>query len=341
MKQNNTNFDNLIPTYLLNSNQYSICIINLEGNYTFVNKYFKDKYEFDDEFVGKPFSVTIHPDDISVCNAAAVECLINHDKIVPVRIRKPVACKINEYYWTTWEFSAFKNENNQLLGIFCIGSDITENEMNIIAKERYLYELIQSENKLKAILDSSTSSNLLISPDYKILSFNKATYYFIKSVYQREIKKGDSIHLYVLPDTKKEFDSDFQKALNGEYIETEKELFFQNGESIWAKVNYAPVYDNQNKLIGVSFNSLNITEQKKALLKIKLQNELLKDIAWQQSHEVRSPVATILGLVNLLQGDKNASIEDIELYLKYLHTAAEHLDKIIHDIVGKINYLDA
>jgi len=62
---------------------------------------------------------------------------------------------------------------------------------------------------------------------------------------------------------------------------------------------------------------------------------MLKEIAWIQSHKVRGPVASILGLTELIQVETlNNSNREIFDYIKQ---ATIDLDKVIKDIVGKTN----
>ncbi|WP_338763082.1 PAS domain-containing protein [Bernardetia sp. ABR2-2B] len=78
-----------------------------------------------------------------------------------------------------------------------------------------------------------------------------------------------------------------------------------------------------------------ITNQKQKEIRIQKQNERLKEIAWQQSHEVRRPVATILGLINLIKMEE--SHEYVLSYLNYLQYEVKLLDEIIHKIVDATN----
>ena len=62
--------------------------------------------------------------------------------------------------------------------------------------------------------------------------------------------------------------------------------------------------------------------------------KILSEIANAQSHEVRAPLARILGLVNLF--DKNDSKSDINKdVIKYIHVSALELDLVIKKIVDK------
>lgn len=78
-----------------------------------------------------------------------------------------------------------------------------------------------------------------------------------------------------------------------------------------------------------------VTIQKKQLLEIKKQNEKLQEIAWIQSHRVRGPLASIMGLVDLFEMDK-AGPANTEI-INYIRTAALQLDMVVHDIVAKSN----
>ncbi|HEY1031244.1 MAG TPA: hypothetical protein VGD89_05690 [Flavipsychrobacter sp.] len=77
-----------------------------------------------------------------------------------------------------------------------------------------------------------------------------------------------------------------------------------------------------------------VTEQRLYIQKIQLQNQKLKDIAWIQSHKVRSPVATIMGLIQLFN-KQNAADPINEQVLEGIMEAAENLDEVIKEINGK------
>lgn len=72
---------------------------------------------------------------------------------------------------------------------------------------------------------------------------------------------------------------------------------------------------------------------------ISEQGKTLKQIAWQQSHIVRAPVAKIIGLLAIMN-DRNFSLsepEKIMLY-GYINDSAVELDKIIREMVKQVNH---
>lgn len=86
---------------------------------------------------------------------------------------------------------------------------------------------------------------------------------------------------------------------------------------------------NPINMIGAmqDINALKIRE-----LSIIQQNEKLKEIAQISSHELRRPVTSILGLVNLFEKEHSASNAQVVEYLGY---ATKELDEVIHTIVAK------
>jgi tetratricopeptide (TPR) repeat protein len=80
-------------------------------------------------------------------------------------------------------------------------------------------------------------------------------------------------------------------------------------------------------------------ERKKHIERIRAQKTVLKDIAYIQSHEVRGPVSTILGLTQLFNYDDPADPTNKEL-MEGVSTVAQRLDKIVTEVVNKENKLN-
>lgn len=196
-------------------------------------------------------------------------------------------------------------------------------------------ELESSERKLLAILNSSTDSNIFISPEYKIINYNKSAEESIKLSHKIQIQTGEDFRKYLLNGMEYSFLESFKEALRGEIVGKETQMKI-NQKLVWFKLRYFPVYDHSRQIIGVSFNITNINERKRAEMKIKEQLNILNDIAWQQSHLVRSPVANIIGFTQmLLNKEYNLSEEEQIDFIKQLEEEAKRLDKIIKGIVEK------
>ena len=73
-------------------------------------------------------------------------------------------------------------------------------------------------------------------------------------------------------------------------------------------------------------------EKRRHLRHIKVQENVLKDIAHVQAHDVRGSVATLLGLAKLFNQDDPADPANQEL-MQDVITVTERLDKIIKEVV--------
>lgn len=77
-----------------------------------------------------------------------------------------------------------------------------------------------------------------------------------------------------------------------------------------------------------------ITQLKKHMKAIEIQNQKLKEIAWTQSHVVRAPLARLMGLVMLMKKN-DFSQKSMDEYLTLIEFSANELDSIIRDITEK------
>ena len=96
---------------------------------------------------------------------------------------------------------------------------------------------------------------------------------------------------------------------------------------------FDPAFNDDNEIIGVSYLIRNITERRLKEQKIIAQNKSLLDIAHIHAHEFRAPLATIMGLMNLIKAENYVAPV---AYFEYLEQAANQLDgtirRIVHDI---------
>lgn len=75
-----------------------------------------------------------------------------------------------------------------------------------------------------------------------------------------------------------------------------------------------------------------LVEKKRSDKKLKIQNEKLLEIAFLQSHQVRAPIAQILGLYNLFNFNDYSDPMNAEIFDKMKDTA-KSLDNVVREIV--------
>jgi GAF domain-containing protein len=73
---------------------------------------------------------------------------------------------------------------------------------------------------------------------------------------------------------------------------------------------------------------------------LRAQNNKLMEIASMQSHQVRSPIANIQGLINLFNVDNPSDPMNAQIITR-LRSAADVFDKVIREIVQSTNEIDS
>ena len=90
------------------------------------------------------------------------------------------------------------------------------------------------------------------------------------------------------------------------------------------------LHGKKTRLVAIN----DVTEKKRAKQDLTEQNQRLRDIAQISSHDIRGPVASILGLVNLFDRE-NLNNEFNKEVINWLTVSAQELDQVIHTIVLK------
>jgi len=117
-------FEETISLFRNSAFYYTICL-SMDGTYSYVSPSYDQNFNFvNDTLAGKPFYVTLHPDDIKICEEVGNKCFQNPGQPVPARLRKHDGK--GGFVITQWELWAFFDEKNSPAGIFCLGHNVTE-----------------------------------------------------------------------------------------------------------------------------------------------------------------------------------------------------------------------
>jgi PAS domain S-box-containing protein len=116
----------------------------------------------------------------------------------------------------------------------------------------------------------------------------------------------------------------------------------KNGEEFWSVISISPVYNEQGDIMKFIHVLTDITERKKdqeRLLKLTenlyLQNQDLQQFNYIVSHNLRAPVANLIGLSGMLQKiDRNSSrfgdgLQNLEKSARLLDGVIQDLNKIL------------
>lgn len=115
----------------------------------------------------------------------------------------------------------------------------------------------------------------------------------------------------------------------------------KNSGIVWMLLNVHPVVNGQGALVGTMVTMVDISDRKKTEDKLKRVNQELKTFIYRASHDLRGPLASVLGLTNLAQ----MQIQDAESlkFFDYIRASTYKLDKTLKALtdVASITQLES
>lgn len=113
----------------------------------------------------------------------------------------------------------------------------------------------------------------------------------------------------------------------------------KDGSLYWVATVIIPVFSDQNKISSFLSLRMLITEQKRSEEQREKYVRVLEDIAHVVAHDVRGPVCSILGLLNVVEKDA-CDHQDLKPVREYLIHAAKKLDEMTRELSAKIYSAD-
>jgi PAS domain S-box-containing protein len=201
------------------------------------------------------------------------------------------------------------------------------------------YELVrqsQEENRVMAhVIDKINNLVLIIKDDGSISWCNRAFTEFTGFPLNEVLGKNPGEVLFG-PKTDPGTIQRLRQSITQKVFFSEELINYRKtGEPYWTQLTISPIYDEKNNFRFFMSVETVITEKKEKERKIRAQHAALQRIAWSNSHELRRPVCTIIGLISVLKDADNE--QDRNHCLTALETCTRELDELVKQINQKIN----
>lgn len=144
--------------------------------------------------------------------------------------------------------------------------------------------------------------------------------------------KGSSINDFIVPEELTHEGVDLNNLIaNHRVVSIETARRHRNGKLVDVILYGMPVM-LENQTIGIYGVYIDITERKRVEEELKIRNGELDNFVYKVSHDLRAPLSSILGLVNLakLPGNTDNPMD----YIDIIGTKVEHLDHFIGDVLS-------
>ena len=197
--------------------------------------------------------------------------------------------------------------------------------------------LRQSQANLLTIFNNTDIAYALIDASLKVVSFNGRAAELAALQGYKTAAEGQYVLDYFDPERHSMLLGMVDRVLKGEKIEYQVSRNEPNGDQRWYDLKWIPIgdegYSNWGFLLSVE--DVTITrnaamEREKLYAELVKRNEDLEQFTYVLSHNLRAPVANIIGLITLIKDNLDPSL-NLEL-INGLEVSAVKLDEVITDL---------
>jgi PAS domain S-box-containing protein len=248
----------------------------------------------------------------------------------PIKVEDSFEVDGRKYYWEIHFKCVSGVDGNQVISVF--SRDIT-------IRKAYQRKILENEANLRSIFNTIEDSLWLVNTHYELIDFNKAFFKKYRQAYGVKLSRGKNI-LDLLPvddlSLREMWRCRYENCLKGKSgkyndtyeIEKEPRTF---------EIKTYPIFDDA-KVVGVTVFSRDVTNQTRAEDLLKRQNEELTKInseldrfVYSASHDLRAPLMSIKGLLNMIKVDPDK--KNTDSYLELMERSVDKLDSFISDII--------
>jgi signal transduction histidine kinase len=178
----------------------------------------------------------------------------------------------------------------------------------------------------------------LFDSDSHVLLFNPIASYWSTLSFGVPLKKDIYFPDLLNEKGKSSFSEMMNAVLSGQSLNYETSYQDQGGSTEWYQVSIHPVMDDNGKVVGVSCAANNITrdkhvesEHERLSGQLVQRNKDLDKFAFILSHDLRAPLANMLGLAKMLKDTNVSELEKSELE-SFLFQSIEKLNDVVHNL---------
>jgi PAS domain S-box-containing protein len=143
---------------------------------------------------------------------------------------------------------------------------------------------------------------------------------------------GKSLNEFIVPLNLKEEGSDLDSLISAkQLVRLESARIRKDGKKIFVIIYGVPIL-LEDKTIGIFGSYVDITDQKGVEEELKVRNAELDNFVYKVSHDLRAPLSSVLGLVNLATMEGND--DSLADYIKIIGQKIKQLDNFISDVLS-------
>jgi PAS domain S-box-containing protein len=313
---------------ILEMTQEGVWTVDVSDNTNFVNQKTADMLGFTiDEMIGKkPYDFMDKKQRV-----IAKSRMENRRAGIKENFDAKFIKRNGDEIWTNITTNPIYDSNGKHTGTLAVLTDI--------AQRKWHEEIIKkSEANLRTIFDNTDSSYILFSHDMKIVSFNALAQKYSEEQSSKKLEMNQPIKAYFSKERWPFIKDILKKVRSGETVTYELSATRSDGTTRWSNVNWVNIQTSDNKSFGFLLINKDVTNTKIAMLELEKitndliqQNKHMEQFTYIISHNLRSPVANIMGLSEML--NENDLYDEIKHEVtKRISSSIKNIDSVIKDL---------
>ncbi|WP_259067231.1 PAS domain S-box protein [Mucilaginibacter sp. X4EP1] len=308
--------------------QEGIWTIDVNNKTNFVNQKMADLLGYTPaEMIGKELFDFVDAEE----KEFLIACMERRRKGAQENLNIRYKRKNGDDFWANISANPILDDEGQYKGALAMVIDITQR----MASEEALKI---SEANLRTIFENTDTAYILFDLELKIVSFNALAQKYSESHNNQTLEVNKAIQDYFTPERWLFITETLKKVAAGEMINYELSYTKSDGFVQWHNVRWLNVKNNEGKNWGFILANKDITEAKSAALEreritadLIQHNNDLEQFTYIISHNLRAPVANIMGLADMLKEhdfDQEVRSEIVERVSRSI----SNIDVIIQDL---------
>lgn len=226
--------------------------------------------------------------------------------------------------WLEINFLPVYDQENQFTSICFTALDISERkqaELELASSEARFRSLVQNSSDIITVLDAQGKITYTSESTGRMLGFPSLDLI------------GQPLKKLVVAEDQEEFEQTWQKALNepDQIHSIEYQITNAIGKEMYLESVMNNLFDNKS-IQGIVVNSRDITQRKEAETELKKTNFELDSFVYRASHDLRAPLRSVLGLLNLIRLEP--ADEQKNAYVNLAEKSINKLDSFILDLTN-------
>jgi len=239
--------------------------------------------------------------------------------------------KSGEDVWTNISANPIFDKTGRYKGALAMVTDITQSKQDQDALQK-------SEANLRAIFDNTDIAYVLFDEELNIVSFNTQAQKYSEERRNKTLRTGLAMKNYFPAERMAFMEEMLEKVIRDGSAEYELSYPTNDGTVEWYYIQWFVVKNSEQIPCGFVVANKNITGHKIAGLEreritadLIQQNKDLEQFTYIISHNLRAPVANIIGL-SYVPDEKDCTLNEMREVLEKAAQSAKDIDTVIQDL---------